>query len=203
MEGTKLHWDKIYTNKSDREVSWFQEKPEISLKLIDKYTSNDKSILIADIGGGNSLLTFELVKKGLSNLYVLDISAKALERNRERVRNAQIKWIECDILKYNELNNISIWHDRAVLHFLTNQKDIKKYVQVASNAISTNGYLIIGAFSESGPDKCSGLPITQYSEKLLKKTFERDFDLIECFKETHTTPFKTNQDFIWGVLRKK
>jgi hypothetical protein len=203
MANTKQHWENIYTNKSDNEVSWFQEKPQTTLKLIEKYTFNDKSISIADIGGGNSILTLELVEKGFSNISVLDISAKALDRNRERVKNVPIKWIECDVLTCNELNNLTIWHDRAVLHFLTNKDEIKKYVQIATKAIIANGYLIIGAFSETGPDNCSGLPVIKYSESLLKKVFEKDFDLVECFEETHTTPFNSKQNFIWGVLRKK
>ncbi len=203
MENSKKHWEKIYDKKSDTDVSWFQEKPDTSLRLIKKYAPNKKNIPISDIGGGNSVLALELINNGYSNICVLDISAKALDRNRKRIRNTQIKWIESDILKYNDLDDIIIWHDRAVLHFLINEKDIHKYVQIASKSIITNGYLILGTFSESGPDSCSGLPITKYSESTFKKFFGRDFDLIECFEEIHTTPFNTKQNFIWCVLIKK
>ena len=203
MGNSKEHWENIYSNKSDNEVSWFQEIPETSLKLIEKYAFNDKSLSIADIGGGNSVLALELVNMGFSNICVLDISSKSLDRNKERIKNTQLKWIESDILKCNDLDDITIWHDRAVLHFLTNEKDIHKYVQIASKSIVKNGYLILGTFSETGPDKCSGLPITKYSESSFKKVFGKDFDLIECFEEIHTTPFNTKQNFIWGIFNRK
>lgn len=199
---TKLHWENIYANKADNEVSWFQEKPGTSLALIKKYSFNDKSVSIADIGGGNSVLALELVKNAFSNICVLDISAKALKRNRERVKDGKVKWVESNILACDELQNIEIWHDRAVLHFLTNEKDIRKYVQVASVSIIRGGYLLLGTFSEKGPDKCSGLPITKYSESKFRKFFGKDFSLTESFEEVHTTPFNTTQNFIWCVFKR-
>ena len=33
---TKEHWEKVYENKSPAEVSWTQERPEVSLQLIEE-----------------------------------------------------------------------------------------------------------------------------------------------------------------------
>ena len=31
----QTHWDKVYTTKGEQEVSWFEDSPELSLRLID------------------------------------------------------------------------------------------------------------------------------------------------------------------------
>jgi ribosomal protein L11 methylase PrmA len=202
MDNIKQHWEGIYSNKQDNEVSWFQENPEVSLSLIEKYSYSQKNLSIIDIGGGNSLLSIKLADRGFKKLSVLDISKAALERSRKRNPQASITWIETNILSGLVIENIDIWHDRAVFHFLTIKNDIHKYVSIASKAIVKNGYLILGTFSESGPKKCSGLPITQYSEKKFRELFEPNFEFIECFEEKHTTPFNSEQNFIWGVFKR-
>lgn len=56
-------------------------------------------------------------------------------------------------------------------HFLTDQKDVQKYVQKVRDYLTDNGMLILGTFSMNGPKKCSGLEIQQYSEVSLPKVF--------------------------------
>ena len=62
--------------------------------------------------------------------------------------------------------------------------------------------MIIATFSTSGPKKCSGLDITQYSEEKLKAIFNNGFELIKAFEEVHQTPFNTEQNFIYALFRK-
>jgi SAM-dependent methyltransferase len=203
MIDVKSKWENIYTNKQDNEVSWFQENPEISILLIEKYSLKNKKSKIVDIGGGNSLLTSELVNKGYDDLCVLDISAKALERSRERIKGATVKWLVGDVLECEQLNQIDVWHDRALFHFLTERNEVAKYINIATKAINKSGVLILGTFSVTGLEKCSGLPIVQYSEGKFRELFKGNFNLVECFDETHTTPFNTKQNFIWGVFVRK
>ena len=200
----KQHWENVYQTKSDQDVGWFQENPVTSLKLINKYTSAKDARLI-DIGGGNSFLTKILFNKGYTNLAVLDISKKALERSRSRfIENADgIRWIESNILSYFSEKPYQLWHDRAVFHFLTDEKDIKKYAEIAAGSIIRNGHLILGTFSLTGPNSCSGLPVTQYSEEMFCGVFDDHFDIEECIDDVHTTPSGNPQNFIWVVFKRK
>ncbi len=51
MESEKKdHWEKVYNTKKPDEVSWTQEKPEISLNIICSFNL-PKSAAIIDIGG--------------------------------------------------------------------------------------------------------------------------------------------------------
>jgi len=115
----------------------------------------------------------------------------------------QVKWFVADITEFNPPEKFDLWHDRAVFHFLTNQADIEKYVQTVENNIARNGYLVIGTFSNNGPDICSGLRIEQYSEKKIKPIFESGFRFINYFTENHQTPSGSQQNFLFTIFQKK
>ena len=90
MINEKSKWENIYSGKQDDEFSWFQEDPEVSVMLIEKYSYKNKKNSIIDVGGGNSLLVYALVNKEYDDLSVLDISSQALEKSRERIKEAPV-----------------------------------------------------------------------------------------------------------------
>ena len=174
---TKLHWEAIYENKTPDEVSWTQENPKTSLRLINELNI-DKSISIIDIGGGDSRLVDCLLDLGYTNVTVLDISAKAIERAKMRLGdNAQsVKWIVSDVLEFVPEQQYDVWHDRAAFHFLTKQSQIEKYKNTINEAKVKN--IIISTFSTEGPLKCSGLEIKQYNKETLEELFLQDFKVL-------------------------
>jgi len=84
MKDSKAHWENIYQTKKFPEVSWYQEKPETSLKIIRSFNL-PKSAKIIDVGGGDSYLVDFLLEEGYENISVLDISAKALQKAKKRL----------------------------------------------------------------------------------------------------------------------
>tara|TARA_A100001011_G_scaffold384189_1_gene456480 strand:- start:10 stop:624 length:615 start_codon:yes stop_codon:yes gene_type:complete len=199
----KSHWENIYSSKNEDGVSWFQEYPKTSIDLIEKY-STDKSSSIIDIGSGRSRILKILIMNEYENLTYLDISEEACSKSKISLGNKQhlVQWYVENILDFNTENNFSIWHDRAVFHFLISKEDIKKYKQVAKKNIVQGGYLILGAFSENGPEKCSGLNVSKYSPESLKKIFNPEFEMIESFTIDHKTPFNTTQNFLFSIFKK-
>lgn len=197
------HWDNIYQTKSLNEVSWYQPKPETSLNLIRKSTSK-KTDRIIDIGGGDSFLVDHLLDEGYTNITVLDISARAIERAKERLGDnaKRVNWIIEDIAHFSPTEKYDVWHDRAAFHFLTQEEDIKNYKTALNAGIAKGGTLILGTFSENGPLKCSGIPIKQYSELELSKLTSEYFTQEECFTIDHNTPFNSIQNFIFGRFTK-
>ena len=199
----KEHWEVIYKTKKPDEVSWYQEKPKTSLNLIVEI-GLDKGAKIIDVGAGDSKLVDNLLDLGFRNITVLDVSLTALNRAKKRLgdRANEVKWIVSDLREFETNDRYDIWHDRAVLHFLTKEEDIKKYGEVVRKLLKPNGYLITSTFSENGPKKCSGLDIKQYSEDSMKKLFS-DFEHIKSFEEEHTTPWNASQIFLYSIFRKK
>ena len=200
----KNHWENVYKKKKTEEVSWYQLNPKTSLELILSLNS-DKEDSIIDIGGGDSLLADNLVKLGSKKIYILDIYSGALDRSRNRLYNKReyLNWLHSDVTDFKTDLRFNIWHDRATFHFLTDFEDIKKYVEIAEKYVKPNGYMILSTFSMSGPNKCSGLDVKQYSEESLKKTFQNKFDLVKSFDEVHTTPSNIKQNFIYCLLQRK
>lgn len=200
----KAHWDNVFSTKQETEVSWYQEKPKTSLDIIQKLNLA-KDAKIIDIGGGDSYLIDELLELGYTNLYLLDISAKAIERIQKRLetRAANVTFIVSDVLEFKPDTTFDFWHDRASFHFLTEENQIATYAELVGSAVVNNGNLVIGTFSETGPKKCSGLDITQYNEAKMKAVFKTNFDLLESFTEDHKTPFDTIQNFIFCSFKKK
>lgn len=198
---SKDHWEKVYNTKQPQEVSWTQEKPEHSLQLIHN-TGVGKNAKIIDIGGGDSNLVDFLLELGYENLTVLDISGKAIERAKTRLgSNAEkVTWIVSDIVDFHPVEMYDLWHDRAAFHFLTTQEQIQTYVSLVSQNVADS--VILGTFSDEGPLKCSGLEITQYTDDKLKTVFSGVLQLEESFKDDHTTPFNTKQNFLYSRFRK-
>jgi ubiquinone/menaquinone biosynthesis C-methylase UbiE len=199
----KSYWDKIYRNKSEKEVSWFQETPTTSLNLISELGLAPTDSII-DIGGGDSRLVDHLLAKGFRNISLLDISSTALDKARARLNENLkfIKFIVSDITKFDPQEKYKLWHDRATLHFLTRIEDVSTYLEIANRAIDPAGYLIVSTFSKNGPEKCSGLPIVQYSDADLKSLFKKYFANIKCFEDTHKTPWGTEQNFVYCGFKK-
>lgn len=202
MSEKKAHWEKVYETKGDYEVSWYQEVPKESLELVTSLNLDKVNSKIIDIGGGNSNFTAELLKQGYTDLTLLDISQKALDRTKAKIGNERVDYIASDVLEFQPIKKYTLWHDRAAFHFITNKDEVQKYVELVSNLIEQSGYLILATFSTTGPLKCSGLEITQYSKEALTKLFEKDFELIESFETVHQTPFDTEQNFIYTVFKK-
>ncbi len=199
----KEHWESIYQTKKSNEVSWYQENPKTSLDLISE-TGIDKNAKIIDIGTGASKLVDNLLASGFRNITVLDVSSSALNIAEKSLgdRANNVKWVVADLREFETNDKYDIWHDRAVLHFLTEEEDISKYVERVRQLLKPNGYLIVSTFSENGPKKCSGLDIKQYSEDSMVKLFS-GFKHIKSFEEEHLTPWGASQIFIWSIFRKR
>lgn len=198
----KKHWETVYETKSTDQVSWTQESPKTSLEFIHSFGLN-KSAKIIDIGGGDSKLVDYLLDEGFENVTVLDISAKSLEKAKERLgeKANKVNWIVSDITEFELNMTYDFWHDRATFHFLTTTEQITKYINTARKSV--NGFLTIGTFSKNGPEKCSGLEIKQYSEDELTIELKNGFDKIKCVTEDHLTPFDTTQNFLFCSFKRQ
>lgn len=196
MNKRKIHWENIYAGKSSLEVSWFQKKPILSLQLIHN-TLLAADAPIIDIGGGASTLVDYLHEDGYKNIAVLDISSKALAYSKDRLgdKSTEIEWFEDDITLFKPPHQFSLWHDRAVFHFLTDKDDRRNYIHILKNALLANGHLIIAAFPIGGAAKCSGLDIVQYDAEKLMAELGKIFKLVEQVNETHMTPANKEQKF--------
>jgi ubiquinone/menaquinone biosynthesis C-methylase UbiE len=201
---SKEHWERVYETKATDAVSWFQPRAERSLRLI-RETGVPRDAAIIDVGGGTSTLVDELLRQGYSKLTVLDLSAAALAKSKERIGEqvGRVTWIEADITQAT-LPEVTydVWHDRAAFHFLTDPHQRQAYVRAALRSIKPGGHVIVATFAEDGPMKCSGLPVQRYCAETLHEEFGEAFTLIRHVNEAHQTPFDTVQEFMYCYFQR-
>lgn len=194
------HWNGVYTTEDVETVSWHQEIPTTSLRL----TGAPGNTLI-DIGAGASPLADHLLAAGWDHVTLLDVSAEGLGITRRRLVHepGRTSFVVTDVLAWEPPHTYDVWHDRAVLHFLTDPADRARYAELASRAVVAGGRLVIGCFSADGPSQCSGLPTARRSAEQLAMEFQADFQLEHDETETHLTPAGDEQPLVWVVLRRR
>tara|TARA_B100000508_G_scaffold140367_1_gene141147 strand:+ start:67 stop:696 length:630 start_codon:yes stop_codon:yes gene_type:complete len=200
----KKHWENIYQTKELKDVSWFQPTPETSLNFFKEFNV-PKTAKVIDIGGGDSFLVDHLLDLGYQDISVLDISATAIEKAKQRLgeKAKNVTWIVADAATFKPTEKYDFWHDRAAFHFLTDEQEISNYLETAKEHIKQTGVLVIGTFSEQGPKKCSGIEIKQYSETSMSDRLKNLFEKIKCITVDHQTPFETIQNFVFCSFKKR
>lgn len=145
---------------------------------------------IIDIG--DSFLVDHLLDLGYQDITLLDISVAAIDRAKQRLgdKAKNVKWIVEDAATFKPVEKYDFWHDRAAFHFLTDEQEISKYLETAHQNIKPTGVLVIGTFSEQGPQKCSGIEIKQYSETTMTDRLKNVFEKIIGITVDHKTPFR-------------
>ena len=201
--GRQAHWRKVYKEKGEKQVSWFQEIPAISLELIHGVGAKPNSAIV-DIGGGASRLMDVLLSEGYRDLTVLDLSddAIAIARSRLGERATLVKWIVTDVTEWEPSRQFDLWHDRAAFHFLTEATDRAAYLDRLMRAVRPGGHAIIATFAIDGPERCSGLPVRRYDATLLSAALGSAFALIGTRRQDHTTPTGGVQRFLFSVFRR-
>ena len=188
------HWDAIYQAKGERDVSWFEALPAVSVEMIEAAGLTPDTCVV-DVGGGESHLVDALLAKGLDCLAVLDVSGEALDHARTRIGTSSqvVTWIESDVTGIWSLKPMDIWHDRAVFHFLIKRDDRGRYMAHLRQTLKRGGHAIIATFALDGPEQCSGLPVARYSPETLAAELGGSFALVETRQHEHITP--------WGVVQ--
>lgn len=198
---TQAHWDKAYTEKSETQLSWFQDVPARSLAMIAAASSHGALI---DVGGGASRLVDALLEAGRTDITVLDISQAALDHARARLgpRAAQVHWICADITQWRPERVWDVWHDRAVFHFLTQPEAQDAYIAALTAATRPGAAVILSTFAPDGPERCSGLPVQRYSAAGLAARLGAGFALTDQAAERHVTPWGSIQSFTYAAFRR-
>lgn len=165
---THKHWSQIYSNRREDELSWFEAEPAISLELL-LTPALQKDAPILDVGGGASRLADALLDRGFTQLTVLDIAHEALEKSKLRLAGcaSRVRWFVADVTEWQPDRTYRAWHDRAVFHFLTTERQRLAYRATLEKAVLPGGVVVIGTFALNGPERCSGLPVERYSQESL------------------------------------
>ena len=201
------HWNKVYNNNDIDKLGWFEENPVPSLQLIEKCNFNKDAYLL-NVGSGATTLVDELLEIGYNNIIANDLSSIALEKLRSRLgvqKSSKVKWVVDDLtnpMELTKLTMVQLWHDRAALHFFTNENDQNTYFNLLKKLVALNGFVIIAAFNLSSAIKCSGLAVYRYDEHMLQDKLGNDFVLIESFNYEYTMPSGDKRSYIYTLFKR-
>ena len=207
MTNTKKHWEQVYDGKKPEELGWYQAHPAPSLKLIEKWDLSLKDPII-DIGTGATTLIEELLHLGFENLTALDISQNALELQQARLgeeKAAKVQWVLDDITQPQQLtehDGFKLWHDRAVFHFMVEEKTRQAYLNTLQQMLLPSGYLVLGTFALSGAEICSGLPVRRYGQDEIAACLGDQFSLIDSFEEQYQQPWGDIKPYCFALFQK-
>lgn len=201
MTGGADHWNAAYA-KGDGGVSWFEERPELSLDWIARAGGAEQGVI--DIGGGASALSAALLRQGLCDISVLDLSQAALDIAQTRLGDeaSEVCWICADMTRWMPSRTYGVWHDRAVFHFMTTPEARAAYIAAMRAALPVGAAAVMATFADDGPEKCSGLPVQRYSPSQLAETLGAGFDLEQSARQVHVTPAGREQKFQISLLRR-
>ena len=194
------HWDAAYA-QGEMTRGWFEIEPVMSLRMIDA-AGVPTSAAVVDIGGGTARLVDVLLARGHDDLTVLDISEAALRIAQDRLGGdaAEVHWISADIRNWSPDRAFDVWHDRAVMHFLTDPADQDAYRHTLNTATRPGAVAVFGCFASDGPTHCSGLPVARRDVVGLAEFVGPQWRLLAQDREMHVTPGGVTQPFAWAAF---
>lgn len=201
------HWNKVYASTKINNLGWYEEVPKPSLVLIMK-CGLSKDAVILDVGSGTTTLIDNLIQQDYKNVIALDISETALKKAKAKLskENSEIaQWIADDITNPQKINlilKVDLWHDRTVLHFLTDEKQQIGYLYTLKKAVKKGGYVIIAVFSLEGVKKCSGLNVKNYDQEMIAEFLGDDFKLLEYFNHIYINPSGGERPYVYTLFRR-
>ncbi|NVJ85630.1 MAG: class I SAM-dependent methyltransferase [Algoriphagus sp.] len=197
------HWDQAYLNSPEGKLGWYEDDFSPSFRLINQCQMNENDSILL-VGSGNSRLPDQLLDKISSELWVSDVSGVALQEVKTRL-GERINYRVGDILTPDTLEGIppvNLWFDRAVMHFFMDEREQSVYFQNLKQKVKSGGYVIFAEFHLSGADKCSGLSVFRYDEKMYQERLGDEFILLDSFIHTYHMPSGEERPYSYALFKR-
>jgi len=204
MKSRSEHWDSIFASTEESKLGWYEKEARQTFQLLDDVPNWENGTIFIP-GAGTSVLIEELLKKRVK-LVLNDISSVALNNLKTRLGDKcdEIYWLCQDItIPIREtIPAIDIWIDRAVLHFLTEEEEIKKYFENVQSTLKAGGFAAFAEFSKTGASKCAGLPLHRYSVEELSERLGSSFGLVSHFDHIYINPNGDPRPYVYVLFKR-
>jgi len=197
------HWDQIFNSKPNESLGWFEKDISYTLDFFPTWLlDTPQTIFIA--GAGTSQLVEALLAMG-HRLILNDISVEALTKLRKRLDEpGNVTWLPADLSKAlpDDLPPVDIWIDRAVLHFLIEEAAIQSYFVSLYRLVKKDGHVLLAEFSESGAERCAGLPVRRYSLADMNARMVPAFTLKKHAHYDYVTPAGGQRPYLYALYQR-
>ncbi len=195
------HWDTRFSQSSESELGWFERDFTPMWQLLN-HAKLPKSPLTFIAGAGVSKFAYQLEEAG-HQLILNDISGEALTKLKNHL-NGTHQYLNASITApMPKPYQADVWLDRAVLHFLTDQAEQKKYRDNLLSALKPGGYLALAQFAKGGATRCAGLPIVQYDVESYQALVGNEFHLVTHFAHTFINPYGEQKPYCYALFQRQ
>ncbi len=200
------YWCEKYTDVDYKTLGWYEEESTPSLDLIVE-TKVPENAVVFNVGAGSTTLIDSLLEKGYTNLIANDISSCALNNIKKRIgeKSKNVQFITDDLVNptlLNDLQQVDIWNDRAVLHFFTDEKDKETYFKLLNQKVKKNGFVILAEFNLQGAKMCSGLPVKRYNTEMLQEKLGDNYKLLKDFNHDYKMPNGEIRKYVYTLFQR-
>ncbi|MEW6089234.1 MAG: class I SAM-dependent methyltransferase [bacterium] len=203
MKPLNEHWNEIFKNTDEDKLGWYEKDFSQVLKFLDIAPEWRNSKIFIPGAGTSGLI--DILLKSNAKLVLNDLSSEAIEKAKNKCgeKTGNIQWLCRDISKPlpSELNDVDIWIDRAVLHFLTDDICVEQYFKNVNAAVKSGGHAIFAEFSKTGATGCAGLDVRRYDIRDLEKNLPA-FKLIANEEYTFINPKGDPRPYIYALFKK-
>ncbi|OGV74412.1 MAG: methyltransferase type 12 [Lentisphaerae bacterium RIFOXYB12_FULL_65_16] len=204
MTSTRDHWNTIFSSTEDQELGWYEHNARQTMEMLENVPGWNAATVFLP-GAGTTVLVEELIAHGCK-LVLNDVSSEALNRLKERLGNKShgIVWNCQDISRPLDsgVPKVDLWVDRAVLHFLLDEGDIRGYLGNLSATLRLGGYVMFAEFSTTGAPKCAGLDLHRYSLEELTERLGAGYTLVSHTDYTFVNPFGDPRPYVYALFHR-
>ncbi|MFT4625622.1 MAG: trans-aconitate methyltransferase, partial [Myxococcota bacterium] len=138
------HWQQIWASRQASDVSWYEPAASTSLnQILASGVGRERPVI--DVGGGASTLVDGLLDAGFDDITVIDVAEEGMAQARHRLgaAAAAVHWQRADVTELALGRRFSLWHDRAVFHFLTGARERVAYKAALLSHLADDGQVVL------------------------------------------------------------
>lgn len=200
---TPDHWNRIFSAKADPELGWYERDAARTLEFLDAIPDLDRAAVFLP-GAGTSVLADALHGR-CGKLVLNDISSVALDKLRERLGDGpDLVWHAGDVSAPlpGTVPPLDLWIDRAVLHFLLDDAQIRGYFDNLRSRLKPGGHALFAEFAPDGALRCAGLDVRRYATEDLAARLGPGFELLRGENTTFINPAGSPRPYTYALFRR-
>lgn len=185
-------WNQVYMGTGEEKLGWYEKKAGVLLRFYGMARPESPTHIL-DVGSGVSSFPLELASHSSVKITAMDLSGFALSLLEEKAGRSGVSLQTIcgnvtDPAKFQGMDPVDYWNDRATFHFLRDPDQIESYKSNLIRVLKPGGYFSLHTFAREGATHCSGFPVERYDVDDLVKVFGSHFDPIHSESYTYTTP---------------
>ena len=203
MKNLSSHWDKVFKATAEEKLGWFETDFSQTRKMLGRIPDWQHARIFVPGVGISGLV--EILLESDAQLVLNDLSSEAIAKAKHKFREHKnrIQWLcqDISVVLPAVIENIDLWIDRAVLHFLIDDSHIEQYFKNLHTVVKPGGHVLLAEYSKKGASRCAGLDVRRYDVHDLGRYLD-DFKLLASEEYTYIMPSGDSRPYIYALFKR-